>query len=161
VAVGDRVRIFLGGSIDMGKAPDWQNAFANKVLDHNWKQDFKDENLRHQIDWEMTNIDKVDLINIYLHPGTISPVSLLELGLYAQSGKHFVCCREDIIGVGMFRPYARHTMFYCLTILMSSLKQPSRSLSTHVVVFELKCGVELVAIKQDSRSLISLTWVNM
>lgn len=29
--VDDRVKIFLGGSIEMGKAPDWQTAFADKI----------------------------------------------------------------------------------------------------------------------------------
>lgn len=106
--VGDRVRIFIGGSIEMGKAPDWQAAVADKIAflpiaafnprrihwDLNWKQDIKDKNLHHQMDWEMTNLDKADLIILYLHPNTISPVSLMELGRYSQSGKLIVCCPE-------------------------------------------------------------------
>ncbi|KAF2650681.1 hypothetical protein K491DRAFT_697070 [Lophiostoma macrostomum CBS 122681] len=108
VDVGDRVRIFLGGSIEMGKAPDWQAAFADKIAflpiaafnprrihwDLNWKQDIKDKNLHHQMDWEMTNLDEADLIILYLHPGTISPISLLELGRFSRSGKLIVCCPE-------------------------------------------------------------------
>jgi hypothetical protein len=31
VDVGDCVRVFLGGSIEMGKAPNWQAAFADKL----------------------------------------------------------------------------------------------------------------------------------
>ncbi|KAF2174781.1 hypothetical protein K469DRAFT_704389, partial [Zopfia rhizophila CBS 207.26] len=106
--VGDCVRIFLGGSIEMGKAPDWQAAFTDKITslpittfnprriqwDPNWEQDIKDKNLLHQMDWEMTNLDKVDLIILYFHPNTISPVSLMELGRYSQSGKLIVCCPE-------------------------------------------------------------------
>ncbi|KAF1964423.1 hypothetical protein BU23DRAFT_492674, partial [Bimuria novae-zelandiae CBS 107.79] len=41
---------------------------------------------------EMTNLNQVDLIILYLHPGTISPVSLLELGRYSQSRRLIVCC---------------------------------------------------------------------
>ena len=99
----------------MGKAPDWQAAFADKVAslpivifnprrihwDPNWEQDIKDQNLHHQMDWEMTNLDEVDLIILYLHPGTISPVSLLELGRYSQSGRLIICC-PDADGVGGF-----------------------------------------------------------
>lgn len=106
--IGKRVRVFLGGSIEMGKAPDWQTAFADKLAflpvaafnprrihwNPNWKQDIKDRNLRHQMDWEMMNLDKSDLIILYLHPNTISPVSLLELGCYSRSGKLIVCCPE-------------------------------------------------------------------
>ncbi|KAF2259106.1 hypothetical protein CC78DRAFT_592910 [Lojkania enalia] len=44
--------------------------------------------------WEMTNLDKADLIILYLHPNTISPVTLMELGRYSQSGKIIVCCPE-------------------------------------------------------------------
>ena len=108
VDVGDRVRIFLGGSIEMGKAPDWQAAFADKIAslpiaafnprrirwDDSLEQDIKNKALLHQIDWEMTNLDKADLIILYLHPNTISPVSLMELGRYSQSGKVIVCCPE-------------------------------------------------------------------
>ena len=47
------------------------------------------------MDWEITNLDKVDLIILYLHPGTISPVSLLELGCYSQSGRLIVCCPPE------------------------------------------------------------------
>lgn len=108
VDIGNRVRIFLGGSIEMGKAPDWQTAFADKLAflpvaafnprrihwNPEWKQDIKDKNLHHQIDWEMKNLNKSDLIILYLHPGTISPVSLLELGYYAASGRLIVCCPE-------------------------------------------------------------------
>ena len=46
------------------------------------------------MDWEMTNLDEADLIILYLHPNTISPVSLMELGRYSQSGKIIVCCPE-------------------------------------------------------------------
>lgn len=108
VDVGDQVRIFLGGSIEMGKAPNWQAAFADKIAylpiaafnprricwDASLEQDIKNKALLHQIDWEMKNLDNADLIIIYLHPNTISPVSLMELGRYSQSGKLIVCCPE-------------------------------------------------------------------
>jgi hypothetical protein len=108
VDVGNRVRIFLGGSIEMGKAPDWQAAFADKIAslpvaafnprrirwDDSLEQDIKNKALLHQIHWEMTNLDRADLIILYLHPNTISPVSLMELGRYSQSGKVIVCCPE-------------------------------------------------------------------
>ncbi|KAF2785741.1 hypothetical protein K505DRAFT_224039, partial [Melanomma pulvis-pyrius CBS 109.77] len=106
--VGDRVRIFLGGSIEISKAPDWQAAFADKIAslpiaafnprrtrwDDSLEQDIKNKALLHQMHWEMTNLNKADLIILYLHPNTISPVSLMELGRYSQSRKIIVCCPE-------------------------------------------------------------------
>ncbi|KAK7177649.1 hypothetical protein PSPO01_16301 [Paraphaeosphaeria sporulosa] len=108
VDVGDRVRIFVGGSIEMGKAPEWQAAFADKITslpiaafnprrirwDDSLEQNIKNEALRHQIHWEMTNLDQADLIIFYFHPNTISAVTLMELGRYSQSGKIIVCCPE-------------------------------------------------------------------
>ena len=37
-------------------------------------------------------LDAADIVIMYLAPGTMSPVSMLELGLYARSGKLRVCC---------------------------------------------------------------------
>jgi hypothetical protein len=37
-------------------------------------------------------LDKADIIILYLLPDSKSPISLLELGLYANSGKLLVCC---------------------------------------------------------------------
>jgi hypothetical protein len=37
-------------------------------------------------------LDAADIVVMYLAPGTKSPVSLLELGLCARSGKLRVCC---------------------------------------------------------------------
>jgi hypothetical protein len=108
VDVGERVRIFIGGSIEMGKAPEWQAAFLDKIAflpiaafnprrirwNNSLEQDINNQDLHHQMHWEMTNLDKADLIILYLHPNTISPISLMELGRYSQSGKVMVCCPE-------------------------------------------------------------------
>jgi hypothetical protein len=59
------------------------------------EQDITNKALRQQMEWEMTMLDKADLIIFYLHPHTISPVSLMELGRYSQSGKVIVCCLEE------------------------------------------------------------------
>lgn len=46
------------------------------------------------MEWELNALDMVDIIVMYLSPGTISPISLLELGLYARSGKLIVYCPD-------------------------------------------------------------------
>jgi hypothetical protein len=48
-----------------------------------------------QIHWELDHLDSADLIVMYLDSNTISPISLLELGLYARSGKLVVCCGKN------------------------------------------------------------------
>ncbi|KAF2400838.1 hypothetical protein EJ06DRAFT_529936 [Trichodelitschia bisporula] len=102
------VSIFLAGSIEMGKAVDWQ-AEVTKGLTHlpvtifnprrsdwdgNWKQDIAEPQFKEQVDWEMDRLESSDVIALYLQPTTMSPISLLELGMHAAGGKVVVCCPE-------------------------------------------------------------------
>lgn len=98
--------IFLAGSIDNGTAIDWQTsvtaAFADTnytVLnprrpdwDDSWAQDASDRQFNQHVTWELDALDAADLILFYIAPGSASPISLLELGLYARSKKVIMCC---------------------------------------------------------------------
>jgi len=105
--------IFLAGSIEMGKAIDWQSALALELADlpitilnprrgdwdGSWKQDISNKQFKEQVDWEMDHLNKADVIALYFQPETMSPISLLELGMYASAtgiaGKKLVvCCPE-------------------------------------------------------------------
>ncbi len=100
--------IFLAGSIEMGRAEDWQTEFCDhfshydiNILnprrddwDTSWVQSIDNPQFRFQVDWELKGLEMSDLILMYLQPSTISPVSMLELGLYANSGKMVVCCPD-------------------------------------------------------------------
>jgi hypothetical protein len=104
----DRARLFLGGSIDMGKATDWQRdmiaalgkervAILNpRRPDWNpaWKPEADDPNFRSQVEWELAALDSADIIILYFAPGSQSPVSLLEMGLHVRSGKLIVFCPD-------------------------------------------------------------------
>lgn len=102
-------RVFLAGSIEMGEAPNWQmqveREFAAKgdVLlynprredwDSTWVQTLENPQFNTQVNWELEAMEAADLIIMYFAPGTQSPITLLELGLYARSGKLVVCCPE-------------------------------------------------------------------
>ena len=101
--------VFLAGSIEMGTAIDWQAEVTKDLreLGAEWvfnprRDDFdptqeqsKDNEYFHtQVSWEMTALDLAETILMYFAPGTKSPISLLELGLYAASGKMIVVCPE-------------------------------------------------------------------
>ena len=108
VSTGPKKYIFLAGSIEMGAAIDWQKTVIEHFKDDNvvffnprrddwdpsWKQDIADENFSEQVHWELDHLNLADLILLYLAPDTKSPISLLELGLYADSGKMVVCCPD-------------------------------------------------------------------
>jgi len=101
-----RKYIFLAGSIEMGKAEDWQSEmtkFLNTLnigvfnprrddWDSSWTQAYDNPEFNLQVNWELNALEKADRILMHLVPDTISPISLLELGLYATSKKMAVVC---------------------------------------------------------------------
>ena len=100
--------VFLAGSIEMGAAEDWQTRLADELInkdvvlynprrdewDSSWEQSIMNPQFYQQVNWEMNALEKSHLIIMYFSPETKSPISLLELGLYAASGKMIVCCPE-------------------------------------------------------------------
>jgi hypothetical protein len=104
-----RPSIFLAGSIEQDKAERWQADMVERFNDHNHliiynpRRDDWDPNLPQeqfhtvfdeQVMWELDKLEKATVIPMYFQPGTLSPITLLELGLFADSGKLIVCCPE-------------------------------------------------------------------
>lgn len=110
-AVG--VKIFLAGTIEMGKSEDWQTKFYNKFhladpydlctffnprrpdWDDSWEQSIENEKFKQQVEWELHGLTHSTFIVMNFLPETKSPISLLELGLFCGSfgnNKMFVCC---------------------------------------------------------------------
>ena len=99
--------IFLAGSIEMGNAENWQEELTKYFerdfnifnprrdnWDSSWIQSIDNPQFYEQVNWELNGLDKSDLIIMYFDPNTKSPISLLELGLYATSKKLHVICPE-------------------------------------------------------------------
>jgi hypothetical protein len=101
------LRIFLAGSIEMGEAEQWQRQVVDAMADvdnlvilnprrddwdSSWEQQAANAQFVEQVSWELDMLDAADIIVMYFAPATMSPISLLELGLYAKSGKLKVCC---------------------------------------------------------------------
>lgn len=103
---------FLAGTIDMGNSVDWQQEFITtikpfcegkdiaifnprrKEWDSSWEQTIENEQFNKQVNWELDALEKADYIVMFLERNSKSPISLLELGLFADSGKLLVCCEE-------------------------------------------------------------------
>ena len=62
--------------------------------DSSWKERIDDPQFREQVEWELDAQERADVIFMYFDPATKAPISLLELGLSARSGKMLVCCPE-------------------------------------------------------------------
>ena len=100
--------VFLAGSIEMGKAIDWQAEIADKLKDFevtlfnprrddwdsSWEQTIDNADFNEQVTWELDSLDASDKIVFYFDKDTQSPITLLELGLYASSGKCCVYCPD-------------------------------------------------------------------
>ena len=100
--------VFLAGSIDMGHAADWQSGVTRALDDRDvvilnprrdewdasWDQSIDFSPFREQVEWEIEGLERATVIAMYFAPSTMAPVTLLELGLFAQSGRLVVCCPE-------------------------------------------------------------------
>jgi hypothetical protein len=101
--------VFLAGSIEMGKAEPWQafleNALADLPIavlnprrdewDSSWEQSITNPHFRGQVEWELEGLERASLIAMYFAPATQAPITLLEFGLWARSGKLVVCCPQE------------------------------------------------------------------
>ena len=111
----DSIKIFLAGSIEMGKAEDWQAMIPELFKDRqnltffnprrddwdsSWEQKESNPQFNYQVNWELDHLDKADIIFMYFSPETKSPISLLELGLYANLEKMIVCCPDSFYRKG-------------------------------------------------------------
>ena len=98
--------IFLAGSIEMGSAENWQIKVEEALKDHegvilnprrddwdsSWEQSIDNSQFREQVEWELYGLDISTMVFMYFDPNTKSPISLLELGLYARNTKMIVVC---------------------------------------------------------------------
>lgn len=108
IDVGDRFRIFLAGTIDNGNSINWQNEvishlkkeFSEKEMyasiynprRSDWNPNASTEELDGQIEWELEHLEKSDLIIMNILDDSKSPISLMELGLFARKGNVLVFC---------------------------------------------------------------------
>lgn len=110
----NNVNIFLAGSIDMGNSEDWQEKVCDyfsklpteesryncvtlfnprrEEWDNSWEQDITNPLFYQQVNWELNALEKSNCVIVNILPDSKSPITLLELGLFAQSGKLLVCC---------------------------------------------------------------------
>lgn len=99
-------KLFLAGSIEMGSAEKWQERVVREFentdwtilnprrddWDSSWEQKWENEKFREQVLWEIKAQEIADVILMYFDPNTKAPITLLELGLFAESGKLQVVC---------------------------------------------------------------------
>lgn len=87
-------KVFLGGSIEMGSAEDWQTRLVNACSDldcvmenprrdnwdSSWEQRSSNPQFNEQVNWELDHLENADIAVFYFDPNTKSPITLMELG---------------------------------------------------------------------------------
>lgn len=106
--------VFLAGSIESGKAEDWQKGMSLALSadgitvcnprradwDSAWDHDVTTGSpFETQVSWELDHIEKADLVAMNIKAGTVSPITLLELGIILATRKPVIIRCED----GYFR----------------------------------------------------------
>lgn len=102
------IKIFLAGTIDCEQGSvDWQHKICKKIegiSDNKYsitiynprREEFPDngsKEVRRQIRWEHEHMDNADYIIMNILENSKSPITLMELGMYAKSGKLIVFCK--------------------------------------------------------------------
>ena len=99
-------RIFLAGTIDNGDSTDWQQELINTINGvelrrptsiynprrKEWPSSDNHREIDRQIEWELSHLEKADLIVMNILANSKSPISLMELGLFAREGRLMVFC---------------------------------------------------------------------
>lgn len=100
--------VFLAGTIDNGNSLNWQDRTITELIKlgvkdlevynprrEHWNPNPSKEDMEYQIKWEQEHLDKANIIAMVLLDDSKSPISLLEIGLYAKTGKLIVFCTPN------------------------------------------------------------------
>lgn len=116
----------------MGAAEEWQARISEGLADvegtlfnprreewdSSWRQSMDEPRFVEQVHWELDNIELSDIVVVNFDPATMSPITLMELGLIAGRKEVIVCCPEgfwrkgnvDMLcvrhGISLYREFA-------------------------------------------------------
>ncbi len=108
----DLPSVFLAGTIEQGASRDWQGMVTAALRiggveanvynprrahwDPSWEQSPDNPEFSAQVTWEMQHIHRSDVVAFNFEPDTLSPITLLELGLVCGDAREYqkviVCC---------------------------------------------------------------------
>ncbi|KZZ97319.1 hypothetical protein AAL_03283 [Moelleriella libera RCEF 2490] len=101
-----RLSFFLAGTMSPDSQIGWRPVLIDETFsdlpitvfdptrldwDETWREDFSDARWVEQIQWELDMQELADVVVVFLGDTSVAPISMLELGLNAKSGKVLVC----------------------------------------------------------------------
>ena len=131
-----RFKIFLAGTIDNGNSEDWQTScykhFANKSITvYNPRRDswnssmdssINNPDLVEQVEWELDALRESNIILMNFLPNSKSPITLLELGLFAKDAKLVVICPDEFYRSGNVKVVCKQYGIPCLNTLEEGIE---------------------------------------
>lgn len=137
--------VFVGGTIDMDTAAKWQDPFMENFKDYEvtffnprradynpkWPQDPTfGTPFNRQVVWEIISQDKVDLIIYNLLPGSISPITLMEIGAFGAlyPKKVIVCAPRTYDRYGNVKLFQQRFNFTLVESEEALVKETHRAL---------------------------------
>ncbi len=107
------LKIFLGGTIEMGAASNWQDKAIELLRakcqhetvvfnprrdnwDSSWQQSINNRDFKWQVEWELAALRMVQVIYFNFEKDSRSPITLMELGIASQfrGPQVKVCCPD-------------------------------------------------------------------
>ena len=103
------LNLFLAGTIDNGDSVNWQKALIDELNEHDtvhpiaiynprreeWPSSSDHAEIEKQIEWELYHLERADLIVMNILLDSKSPISLMEIGLFARQHKMIVFCNPN------------------------------------------------------------------
>ncbi|WP_405414549.1 nucleoside 2-deoxyribosyltransferase domain-containing protein [Maribacter sp. Asnod1-A12] len=94
--------IFLAGSMDHKQEVSWRDEISAEfgtysIFDptNNNHDHLNVKEMKRHINWELNALQLSDMILLNFLPNALSPISLIELGLYVNSEKLIVICPKE------------------------------------------------------------------
>ncbi len=111
-APAGNISVFLAGSIDNGKAINWQEEVSEQYRgssvvtiynprrddwDWSWEQKLDNPQFAEQVNWELDFLDRSTFVFMFFGGNTKSPISLLEFGRITAKypEKLIICCEPE------------------------------------------------------------------
>lgn len=110
----------------MGKAPEWQKEIMKTLVHHPFAiynprrgPEFKweagnDALFKEQVDWEHKHLSESSIIAMFISGETKAPISLMEMGMFATSGRLIVACEKNFWRLGNVQWVCR---YYGITLV--------------------------------------------
>lgn len=109
-----QLTVFAAGSIENGKAENWQPKLEAALedvpgllfnprrddWDSTWEQSITNPKFSGQVNWELDHIELSRYVFFYFSPGTSSPITLMELGIVSK-------CKDKVVVVVCPKGYWR------------------------------------------------------